>query len=319
MCKRGTLLESLPRTLVPPNALPLEEAAETIAELEFRGLQVQPGSRFHQHRITIRNLIENLHSPNPPGIEDLCVAGVAVSEIRELASIVRHLYSSAEWFSEIELAMKGAASPFGESNPLARSRQFELFIASRAAAAGLKPERLEPDVKLTHQGWEVVIAAKRINSPDKLRKRISEAAKQIDKSKLPGMIFLDYSRALFTKPLITMAHGVEQARDHFEVLVSEIAGNAVVEAIESVRSDLVQAVVLFANGVGFDKSTSVLIDLMVRQSFLPPDIGSRRALRLSSLIRVFNRDDASLSCLRSRPQISERLSSLKKNPEWGQR
>lgn len=83
-----------------------------------------------------------------------------------------------------------------------RDAQLEVFIAALCARAGLAPVFDEsPDIRCNLNGDVIGIAVKRIKStpdrfPDRLRERVREATKQIERSKLPGIIAVDISQSL---------------------------------------------------------------------------------------------------------------------------
>ena len=73
-----------------------------------------------------------------------------------------------------------------------RDNQFELLVAAICQNASLLPvEREEPDVTCVVQGVKYGLAAKRVKAAGMLHKRISKAAKQIEKAGLPGIIILE--------------------------------------------------------------------------------------------------------------------------------
>ncbi len=76
-----------------------------------------------------------------------------------------------------------------------RDTQAELYIAAICWRAGLRPVALEePDVRCVHNGLTFGLAVKRLKKNlDRLRDRVREAASQIQRSNLPGLIVLDVS------------------------------------------------------------------------------------------------------------------------------
>jgi hypothetical protein len=83
----------------------------------------------------------------------------------------------------------------GASTP-GRNAQFELFLAAIATRAGLAVGQLDDAgadwiLSLSAKHWS--LEAKRIKSPSKMEKRFREAANQIVKSRIGGVIAMDIS------------------------------------------------------------------------------------------------------------------------------
>jgi hypothetical protein len=77
-----------------------------------------------------------------------------------------------------------------------RDAAFEIYVAAVCWAAKLLPVAFEePDVTCSLDGNKYAFAAKRLKSVLKLRKRVSKAAKQINRTSLPGIVVLDVGLA----------------------------------------------------------------------------------------------------------------------------
>jgi hypothetical protein len=84
-----------------------------------------------------------------------------------------------------------------QQQSVGRNAQFELYIHALCRSAELTPVTFgEPDVRCNVRGITFGIAAKRIKSLSKLKDRVTEAADQIQKSRLPGIIAIDTCIAL---------------------------------------------------------------------------------------------------------------------------
>ncbi len=99
---------------------------------------------------------------------------------------------------KVDLLLHDAVLPQddrGESK--GRNAQFELYTAAICENAGLVPVVFEePDITCVVGGVKFGIAAKRIKHLQQLRKRVKDAADQIARSNLSGIVAIDASLAL---------------------------------------------------------------------------------------------------------------------------
>jgi len=87
---------------------PLEYARETLERARSLGFNIHPENRFNKHIECIDSLMSQLALRKRPDDSLLCESGVAISEIRELASILRNLSKSKIWRPRISDLMGGA-------------------------------------------------------------------------------------------------------------------------------------------------------------------------------------------------------------------
>jgi hypothetical protein len=128
----------------------------------------------------------------------------AIKDIQELWFILEKLGDrllSAPFVDRLQDAMKDSmlANASGDNTP-GRDRQFELFLAAIATRAGFLVEEFAPvsaDWKLTLSTPSACysLEAKRLKSQSKIESRVGEAADQIRRSRVGGIIVLDISRA----------------------------------------------------------------------------------------------------------------------------
>ena len=84
-----------------------------------------------------------------------------------------------------------------DSNTAGRNFAAELFVAACCSRAGFHDvDFSEPDVTGRVLGNRYGFAVKRVKSLDKFRDRVSDAAKQLQRAGLPGMVDLDVTRML---------------------------------------------------------------------------------------------------------------------------
>jgi len=119
-------------------------------------------------------------------------------DFHEVAAIVEHLLPAAPPADPVMLAklkdvLGGAALPSEDANPLARSTQFELYVAALCARGGLPVKFREPDCIVTVAGVRLGIAAKRAGGP-RVQRLFLEATSQLRKANIDGVVALSLDR-----------------------------------------------------------------------------------------------------------------------------
>ena len=117
----------------------------------------------------------------------------------ELALAVEHLLPPAppadpKVIGRIELVLGGAPFPSEDTNQLARSTQFELYIAALCKRGGLPVKFAEPDLVVTVRGVRLGVAAKRVGGSGHVRRLFVDATSQLRKAKLSGVVALSLDR-----------------------------------------------------------------------------------------------------------------------------
>lgn len=174
-----------------------ENAAFVIESLNELGLKPDSGSRLmRMHRLLTseKAVIEPSHPDFETALEaerDLQI----LSFVFDQAAAKNH---DAKFQRLVKSTLKDSVLPQEDRhNSQGRDAQFELFVAAICQRAGLAPVlREEPDVTCVVDGTRFGIAAKRIKNVDNLPARIQDAADQIEKARLPGIIALDTCIAL---------------------------------------------------------------------------------------------------------------------------
>jgi len=209
----------------------------------------------------------------------------------------------------------GHVSPYKDRRIRHRSLHFELYLASRAQASGICPQDEEPDIVVNHRGWRVGLAAKRINSPQKVATRFSEAAKQINQTKYPGIICADLSRIVFEKDHAILVSDYSDLYNLVNLIYYDKLRPLVNDAIARLPyPEQVLGVLLVTNTVGFDKVHNCPIDNMMRYCVLPENMCQKQKRRVSALIRCFYREDGSLSSDRTDKSLDHRYSETIQSP-----
>jgi len=141
---------------------------------------------------------EDTIEPNDPSFH------VAVESIRDL-TIFGHIFDQlgadpgdTTYVKKVKEATKDSVfAHIDQTQSRGRDAQSELLLAANCAAAGFLPIGLEePDVTCVLNGVKHGIAVKRLKTRKTIRDRISRAANQIERARLPGIIALDCTQAL---------------------------------------------------------------------------------------------------------------------------
>jgi hypothetical protein len=99
--------------------------------------------------------------------------------------------------------MLGGPDVFRDEDELTsrpRNTQFELFVGAWLAAGGVHVVLAEPDLLMQYGDRVIGVAAKRVRSRAKLKRRVVEAANQIRKSAGSGFIVLNVDHLLAELP-----------------------------------------------------------------------------------------------------------------------
>ncbi|MCY2951592.1 MAG: hypothetical protein NTU53_06395 [Planctomycetota bacterium] len=135
--------------------------------------------------------------PTEDGFE---VVMQALDDLQQVAFIFEEFENSdppSDFACRVKVMLKDAVLPQDDkAQSKGRDTQCELFVAATCARAGLRPVFAEPDLRCTLARWELGVAVKRVKSVSKLKHRLQEAAKQVKRSTLPGVVVADISMAL---------------------------------------------------------------------------------------------------------------------------
>lgn len=191
----------------PKNGLTRTQAAAYVVEqVRELGLNPNPSSRLMKmHKVLNR---EHVPFDDP----DFFIALEATRDIQHLRFVFdkAHAHCNDPKFRKVvERLLNDSVLPQQdpEKSP-GRDAQFELYLAAICQNAGLLPvDYEEPDVTCTVEDTKFGIAAKRLKSrnPRQVKKHIREAADQIKKTNLPGIIAIDlsFARNQRNKPIIS--------------------------------------------------------------------------------------------------------------------
>ncbi len=136
----------------------------------------------------------DIHSDDP----DFPIAQEAQLDISMIAFVLNQLKESPQTELKAKLKLLVQDSPLlvpAQRDSPGRDAQSELYIAAVCKNAGMQVEFDEPDVIAELNGQRYGFAVKRLKSESQFEKRFRSAAKQIEKSRLPGFIVVDVRQA----------------------------------------------------------------------------------------------------------------------------
>lgn len=196
----------------------LGECAQFVVdELQRRGIQVLPGSRFAKY---LAGFEKNAYAaPWGPADQDRALESLMAQQDVQEACLIVDAFPATEDVRLDAIVQDSVNQKLDRSTP-GRDLQFELFIGATCRMGGMetKPDR-EPDLWCNVGGAWVAAAAKRVRSGAQFVKRLKEAAGQIQESEpIYGIVFIETSRAwdpelaiIATKqPEAVMAHDLRE-------------------------------------------------------------------------------------------------------------
>ena len=181
--------------ITKPEPLTRWEQAEYVAErLTDFGVRINPSSRIGRILRILRRP-EIIEPDNP----DYAVALESIRDMYQLRLIVDTMDAHRE-SPEFELAAsllrKDSALPQDERKDTpGRNHQFQLYVAAVCTNASLPTRHHEPDVTCVVGGTLFGIAAKRLRSIGALEENVKDAADQVRRACIPGIVAFDLTLA----------------------------------------------------------------------------------------------------------------------------
>ena len=166
------------------------------------GIRLPAGNRLQR----ARRLIEDVNARRvvlSPDSADLASVTEAQWTILEQYIVTRSLglpgrRLSDEVAHKLETVLSGADTPEADRNQLARSTQFELYVAAFFTMADITLTFAEPDLIFDYLGNPCGLAAKRVNSFRQAPRRADDAADQLRASSLRGVVAVNVDVLLKT-------------------------------------------------------------------------------------------------------------------------
>ena len=177
-----------------------ENAAFVLDFIRAQGVEPHRNSRLMQ-------MFRLLTASSPIIRNDDAHFEIALESERDITQLAFVFHQLREWPKTDEFVLmikklvKDSALPqYDRKHSKGRDVQFELFVAALCQASGLTPVSMEePDVTCCVTDLKFGIAAKRLKHESNLEPRLSKAADQIARTKLPGIVALDTCIALNRK------------------------------------------------------------------------------------------------------------------------
>jgi len=176
----------------------LSDAKVIISELKNDGYRISGSCRFS---IFIKELSDFIKAGF--GFEghefDIALLAEGIRDFAELSAIVKSKTIRQGNRKEIQKLFGGYSKPSGDALTQARDLQFELYLAAIFDLSGFYVLVEEPDFSFKYEDVIYSVAAKRINSEQKISTRFSKAKKQIRKRGIKGFIAFSLDRIIWDK------------------------------------------------------------------------------------------------------------------------
>jgi hypothetical protein len=171
-----------------------EQAEYVVERLTDFGVRINPSSR-------IGRMLRILRRPGiiEPDDADYPIVLESIRDMYQLRLIVDTMDAHREsrgFRVAADLLRKDLALPQDESKDTpGRNCQFQLYVAALCTNARLPTRHEEPDVTCDVEGAVCGIAAKRLKTIEALEENVKDAAGQIRRAAIPGIIALDLTLA----------------------------------------------------------------------------------------------------------------------------
>ncbi|MEQ8199790.1 MAG: hypothetical protein ABRQ24_00040 [Syntrophomonadaceae bacterium] len=156
--------------------------------LDAAGVELPPSCRFSLFEREIHNVIIVRDKNLPPSDVNWPVLIEGFRDTAELKVITSSTQVLTAGIPILRQIFSGTRLPSEDANSIARDKQFELYLASVLERTGFGVALEEPDIRFTYNSEVYSLAAKRIRSPQQIRKRYREAIRQIKRYPHPGFI-----------------------------------------------------------------------------------------------------------------------------------
>ena len=176
----------------------LEDANSIILDLKTDGYRVSDSCRFSLFTRKLSSLIKNNYGVGDQSF-DLALLAEGVRDFLEIRAITKSHKVRTDNRKEIQTLLGGASIPSSDQITHSRDLQYQLFLAAIFDLSGFFVEICEPDFIFKYETATYAVAAKRINSEQKLHARFSSAKKQLKKGSINGFIAFSLDRIVWNK------------------------------------------------------------------------------------------------------------------------
>lgn len=182
----------------------LSEAAKyVLGRFEHYGINVPASSRFTRLRDAVCNDDGGSRGYISENNSHFETAREALRDIRQLEFFFEQIERDSDkgtYACIVKQILDDSVLPQNDTrNSHGRDAQAEAFAFGVCKSAGMSPVFEEPDVTCAMGGRKIGIAVKRIKSCSQLEKRLKKAAKQIQKTSLPGIVSVEVTLAVNPK------------------------------------------------------------------------------------------------------------------------
>ena len=176
----------------------LREAKSIITELKNDSYRISDSCRFSLFIKELSKFIEENYGVRGQNF-DLALLAEGVRDFAELRAIIKSIKVRRDNRKEIQEVLGGASIPSDDHLTHSRDLQYQLYLAAIFDLSGFFVEICEPDFIFKYEGVTYAVAAKRINSEQKIHARFSSARKQIQKSGVKSFIAFSLDRIVWNK------------------------------------------------------------------------------------------------------------------------
>jgi len=179
-----------------------EKLDTSLAVISEAGYRLGPGSRFTKLQGEFRRFAQAANGKVDPEGLDWGLLSQGIVDAYELRIITECKPIMAEHPAEIQKMLSGSTLPKDDSQTMSRDLQFQLFVASNLSLMGIPVTLEEPDVRIHYGGMTLGVAVKRVQSVARLKERLVEANKQIERQKLIGFVALGLEQMVLSGRII---------------------------------------------------------------------------------------------------------------------
>ena len=171
-----------------------EQAEYVVERLTDFGVRINPSSRIGRMLQILRR--PEIIEPDDPVYPIVLESIRDMYQLRLIVDTMDAHRESREFRVAADLLRKDLALPQDERKDTpSRNHQFQLYVAARCTNAGLPTRHEEPDVTCDVEGTMFGIAAKRLKTIGALDENVKDAANQIRRAGIPGIMALDLTLA----------------------------------------------------------------------------------------------------------------------------
>lgn len=175
----------------------LSESKDLLSKLSSDGFRISSSCRFSIFIQKFEKFIKTVKGGGSLKNFDLTLLAEGNRDFSELRDIVKSEKVKSNNRREIQELIGGASFPSDDTLTRSRDLQFQLYLAAIMDLSGFDIEIDEPDFLFNYKGLKYSVAAKRINSINKIHTRFSKAKKQIKAKGYNGFIAFSLDRIVW--------------------------------------------------------------------------------------------------------------------------